>query len=170
MAKVASNSMAASDLMVEDKPIASVAENVADRQEIDFDCWRTTVAESVAATFANMLRYFPGATFSDTVIDTAAARVPEDRRVIVAHRTMDRPVTKDGDSAVMAWVAIARCISVASRNKDYYKDCFRLIVRLDKIPRLLLARSVSSRADIAENEPRVESSVAIPERNWTPIH
>lgn len=39
MAKVASNSTAASDLMIEDKPIASVAENVADRREIDFDCW-----------------------------------------------------------------------------------------------------------------------------------
>lgn len=116
--------------------------------------------ESVAATFANMLRYFPGATFSDT----AAVRVSENRQVIVAHRMMDRPVTKDGDSAAMAWVAIARCILVASRNKDYYKDCFRLIVRLDKIPRPLLARPVS-RADIAANEPRVESSVAIPERN-----
>lgn len=166
MARLANNSTAVSDLMVENKPVASVAESVADRLEIDFDCWRATVAENVAATFANMLRwYFPGARFSDTVIDTAAVRVPEDRRVIVAHRTTDRPVIKDEDFAGMAWVAIARCISVASRNKDYYKDYFRSTVRLDKIPRLLLAQSESSRVDIAENEPRVESPVAILERN-----
>lgn len=79
-------------------------------------------------------------------------------------------MTRDEDFAGMAWVAIARCISVASRNKDCCTDYSRSTVRLDKIPRLLSARSESSLADIAGNVPRVESPVAIPERNWTPIH
>lgn len=62
-------------------------------------------------------------------------------------------------------MAIVRCISVVSRNKDCYTDYSRLTMRLDKIPRLLSAQSESSRVDIAENEQCVESPVAIPERN-----
>lgn len=166
MARVASNSTAASGLMFEDKLAASVVESVVDRREIDFDYWPATVARSVAATFENMVRWDSlGVRFSDTVTDTAVARVPEDKRVIVAHRMMDRPVTKGEDFAGMAWVAIVRCTSVASRNKDCYTDYSRSIMRLDKIPRLLSVRSESSRADIAENELRVEWLVVIPERN-----
>lgn len=161
--RVASNLMEVSELMVEDKP---AAESVADKRETDFDCWQAIVAESVAATFANTLRWdSPGAKFSDTAIDTVVARVPEDKQAIVVRRTTDRLVIKDEDFAEMASVAIVRCTSVASRNKDCYTDYSRSTVRLDKIPRLLSARLESSRVDIAENEQLVESPVAIPERN-----
>lgn len=102
MEKVASNLTAVSELMVEDKPVASVAESVADKQETDFDCWQAFVAESVAATIANILHWdSPGANFSGTAIDTVA-RVPEDKQVIVARRTTDRLVIKDEDFAEMA--------------------------------------------------------------------
>lgn len=154
--------------MVEDKP---AAESVADKRGTDFDCWQAIVAGSVAATFANTPRSdSPGAKFSDTAIDRVVARVPEDKQAIVVRRTTDRLVIEDEDFAGMASVAIARCISVASRNKDCCTDCSRSRVRPDKIPRPLSARLASSRVDIAGNEQLVESPAAIPERNWTPIH
>lgn len=155
--------------MVEDKPAASLAGSVADRQATDSDCWRVTVARNVAETSADMSRWcYLEERISDTETDTAAARALEDRRVAVARRAPDRPGITD-DSAAMEWVAIARCISAGSHNRDCCRDCSRSTMRPDKIRRPLLARSELSRAGTAGNAPRV-APAAIPERNWTPIH
>jgi len=75
VARAASNSTAVSEATVEDKP-ASLAESVADKQVIDSDCWRVTVVENVAETFADTLRWrYLEARISDTVIDTVAIGV-----------------------------------------------------------------------------------------------
>lgn len=161
-ARVVSNLMVVSEAMVEDKLAESLAGSVGDKRVIDFDCWLIIVAGNVAVTFADMLLRYLEARISDTAIDTAAARVPEDRQMVVARKT-DRPGTTDG-FAVMEWVAIARCISVESRNRGCCRDCSQPTVRPDKIPHLLSVRSELLRAGTVGNEPRV-APVEIPERN-----
>lgn len=157
------------EAMVEDKPAASLAASVGDKQVTDSDCWRIIVAENVAETFADTPHWrYLEVRISDTAIDTAAAHVPEDRLVVVARKMTDKLATAD-DFAATEWVAIARCISAGSRNRDCCRGCFQLTLRLDKIPHLLSARSELSRADTAGNAPR-EVPVAILGRNWTPIH
>lgn len=163
-AKVASNSKEVSEATVEGKLAASLAGSVEDKWVTDSDCWLVTVARNVAETLADKPRWrYLEARISDTAIDTAAARVPEDRQVVVARKTTDTPETTDG-FAVTEWVAIARCISVGSRNRDCCRDCFRSTRRPGKILHLLSVRSELSRAGTAGNAPRV-APVEIPERN-----
>lgn len=163
-ARVASNLTAVSEAMAEDKPAVSLVGNVGDKLVIDSDCWWTTVAENVAETSADTPRWrCLEARISDRAIDTAAARAPEDRQVVVARKMMDRLEIAD-DFAVTAWVAIARCILVGSRNRDCCMDCSQSTMRPDKIPHLLSARSKLSRAGTAENASRAVPAV-IPERN-----
>lgn len=160
--RVVSNSMVVSEATVEDKLAVSLAGNVGDKWVIDSDCWLITVAGNVAETFAGMpLRYLEARIF-DMAIDTAAARVPEDRQTVVARKT-DRLGTTDG-FAVMEWVVIARCISVESRSRDCYRGCSQPTVRPDKIPHLLSVRLELLRADTVGNGPHV-APVEIPERN-----
>lgn len=163
-ARVASNSTVVSEAMVEDKLVASLAESVVDKRVTDSDCWQVTAAGNVAETFVDTLRWrYFGARISDTAIDMAAARVLEDRLVVVARKATDRPEITD-DSAVMEWVAIAHCISVESHNRDYCRDCSQLTMHPDKIPHPLLAQSELSRAGTAENVLCVVP-VVIPEKN-----
>lgn len=160
--KVANNLTVVFEATVEDKPAASLAGNVGDKLVIDY--WRVTVAENVAETFADTSRWrCLEAKISDTAIDTVAARAPEDRQVVVARKTTDRPEIAD-DFAVTEWVAIARYISVELRNRGCYMDCSQSTMRLDKIPHLLSARSELLQAGTAENAPRA-APAAIPERN-----
>lgn len=114
-ARAASNLTAVSEATAVGKPAASVAGSVADKRETDSDRWRAIAARSVAATSADTLHWdSPAARISDTAIDAAVARAPEDRRLVVvaARRMTDKPETED-DFAGTAWAAIARCISAA---------------------------------------------------------
>lgn len=130
-----------SEATIEGKPAASLAESVADKRVTDFDWWQAAAAGNVAETFADTPRWRCfAARISDTATGTAAARVLEDKLAVVARKATDRPGIAGG-SVAMEWVAIARCISVESRNRDCCRDCSRLTMRPDKIPHPLSARS-----------------------------